>query len=63
MTTGTSTGTTVSPSTVLQEVQIGPGRGWPAYPAEPVDITPSSTGPLEILPTANRKGLAGAQSP
>lgn len=33
-------------------------REWPSYPGEPMDITPSSTGPLDITPTANRRGPA-----
>ena len=49
--TGTFTGTARPPQ---KANQIETGREWPSYPGEPMDITPSSTGPLDIMPTANR---------
>lgn len=46
MTTGTST------STFIAEHAIEERRGWINYPGVPMDIRPTSTGPLDSTPTA-----------
>jgi hypothetical protein len=58
LTTGTSTSTAPPLQNAIQieqDRQIEPGREWPSYAGDPMDITPSSTGPLDITPTANRR--------
>lgn len=45
-------------STFSNTVQIEDGRGWMNYPGVPVDIVPTGNGPLDITPTANRRGPA-----
>ncbi|MBA3744009.1 hypothetical protein [Sporichthya sp.] len=62
MTTGTSASSSTSTSTstafAQHEVRIEDYRGWVNHPGVPMDITPTSTGPLDITATANRRGPA-----